>query len=82
MSTARKQIHKVVREHPYFLGRPTVQADWLADQLMPIVRDAVARGFEEGARQLEAHPDVDDLPPALLRRWAHDARNDTRHLED
>lgn len=45
----------------------------VADELLPIVRETVARGFEAAADTLD-----DNVSAELLRSYADDARNDRR----
>ena len=75
MSTARDRMANVLRQH---VGCRLSEdhVNQLTYQLMPTVRDAIARGFENAAEEITVL--ADNEPPSviaeLLRGWANQAR--------
>lgn len=70
-SVARARIVTVLTERTFMSQK---QIGFLADQLLPIVRDTVAKGFDTAADYVD-RPDPHGRTPAeLLRQYAMDAR--------
>jgi hypothetical protein len=69
MSHARNRIVEVLLK---YVDLDDIES--AADQLMPIVCDTVAEGFETAADIID-HSASEAIPPELLRQWAHDAAN-------
>jgi septum formation topological specificity factor MinE len=79
MSTARRQIVEVLNQRVDHTLTPDL-VDRLADELLPVVRDTVARGLDNAAIQLASEGWFS--APRRLREWAGEARSASVELPE
>lgn len=69
MSRAREAITRVLAGNSDWSPEQIRQ---VTDELMPVVRETVAHGFDTAADRIAERPDID--PVVRLRQWGLDAR--------
>jgi hypothetical protein len=69
VSRAREAITRVLAGNSDWSPEQIRQ---VTDELMPVVRETVAHGFDTAAARIAERPDVD--PVVRLHRWAGEAR--------